>query len=106
MKLQGRALQQVAGAYALGSLAPRARRRFEALLERDLMARRAWQQWEERLSGLARDLPPVRPPEAAWLSIAQRVEPAPRRAQSSRRWLLLAALVIGIAVLLLWRRTG
>ena len=100
MKLQGRALQQVAAAYALGSLTPRAGRRFESLLAQDLAARRAWQQWEERLSGLAREMPPVRPPDHTWQAIEQRIAPPPPRARAPNRWLLIAALVLGAAVLL------
>ncbi len=105
MKLQGRALQQVAGAYALGSLGPRARRRFEALLARDLLARRAWQQWEQRLSGIAQDLPPVRPPDRTWQLIEQRIEQKPQPRAWSRRWVLIAALVLAVAVVLVWTRT-
>jgi anti-sigma-K factor RskA len=105
MKLQGRALQQLAGAYAVGSLSPRTRRRFEALLERDLSARRAWQQWEERLSDLVPPLPPVRPSEHTWQRIESRVgtKPQPRR-NTSRSWVLLAALLLGVAAVLILAR--
>jgi anti-sigma-K factor RskA len=106
MNLQGQALQQVAGAYALGSLGPRARRRFEAILARDLMARRAWQQWEERLSALAQDLPPVRPPDKAWQAIEQRIGPKPPSRAWTRRWALIAALVLAAAVALVWRTSS
>jgi anti-sigma-K factor RskA len=98
MRLQGRALDSVAGAYALGTLSGRARRRFESLL-RDMAARRCWQQWDERLTALATDLPPVRPPDAAWSQIEARITPAPRSGwMSPRRWALIAALVLGFAV--------
>ncbi|MEO8315036.1 MAG: hypothetical protein ABI645_09600 [Pseudomonadota bacterium] len=105
MKLQERALQLVAGAYALGTLSPRSRRRFEALLTRDIVARRAWQQWEQRLSALAPDLPPVRPPDKTWQAIEQRLEQqSPPQAKSPLRWLLAAALVVGIACVVVWRK--
>jgi anti-sigma-K factor RskA len=106
MKLQGQALQQVAAAYALGSLGPRARRRFEALLARDLMARRAWQQWEERLAVLGQDLPPVRPPDTSWQAIESRLGQKPPPRAWTRRWTLLAALVLAAAVALVWTRTA
>jgi anti-sigma-K factor RskA len=106
MNLQGQALQQVAGAYALGSLGPRTRRRFEALLARDLMARRAWQQWEERLSALAQDLPPVRPPDKAWQSIERRIGPRRQSRAWTRRGALIAALLLAVAVALVWRTSS
>jgi anti-sigma-K factor RskA len=107
MKLQGRALEYVAGAYALGTLSPRARRRFESLLQHDIAARRSWQQWDERLAGLAPEPPPVRPPDAAWALIEARIAPAPRSGWiSPRRWALLAALLLAFAVLAVLTRGG
>lgn len=105
MRLQGQRLEQVAGAYALGSLSPRARRRFEALMMRDIAARRAWQQWEQRLSALTPDIPSVRPPDGSWSAIEQRLarKPSPR-GNFPGRWLLAAVLVVGIAVFVMWRK--
>ncbi|MEO6184754.1 MAG: hypothetical protein ABIP38_06975 [Steroidobacteraceae bacterium] len=104
MKLQGRALEHVAGAYALGILSQRARRRFEALLQQDLAVRRSAQRWDERLAGLAPPLPPVRPPDAAWAQIEARIAPAPRAGFLSRqRWTVLAALVLVASVVALVR---
>ena len=105
MKLQGRALDHVAAAYALGTLNLRARRRFEALLLQDITARRAWQQWEARLSALTPDIPPVRPPDHAWAAIEKRVDPKPApRARSQIRWLLVAAVVAAITLVMVWRK--
>lgn len=103
MRLQGRTLDQVAGAYALGTLSPRARRRFESLLLRDIHIRRAWQQWEQRLSEFTADIPPVRPSDRAWAAIEKRLQQkqAPRE-KSQLRWLLAAALIVGIALVALW----
>jgi anti-sigma-K factor RskA len=100
MKLQKQALEYVAGAYVLGTLPVRARRRFEALLREDLGVRRVWLQWEERLAGLAATVPAVQPNAKTLPAILARVQP---RAQHSprttaRRWALAAALVLGVAV--------
>jgi anti-sigma-K factor RskA len=103
MRLQGRALQQMAGAYALGTLSPRARRRFESLLLRDIQIRRAWQQWEQRLWEFTPDIPPVRPSDNTWAAIEKRLQQKELpRAKSPLRWLLAAALIVGIACLTLW----
>lgn len=106
MKLQGRTLEQVAGAYALGTLSPRARRRFETHLSHDITVRRAWQQWEARLSTLTPDIPTVRPPDRMWESIEKRLiqKKSPALARSRLVWLLAAALVAGIAFVMVWRK--
>lgn len=105
MNLQGRTLDHMAGAYALGTLSPRAQRRFEALMTRDIAVRRAWQQWEQKLAALSPDIPPVRPADKAWQAIEKRIEQkSPPRAKSQLRWLLAAALVAGIAFAMVWRK--
>ena len=45
MKLQGQKLESVAGAYVLGTLPVRARRRFEKLLREDVNVRRSYTTW-------------------------------------------------------------
>jgi RNA polymerase sigma-70 factor (ECF subfamily) len=106
VNLQGRALEYVAAAYALGTLNPRARRGFEKRLAHDIAARRAWQQWEERLSMLTPDIPPVRPPDNAWATLEKRLEQkmAPHVRRPRGRWLLVAAVIVAIAAaaLLKW----
>jgi anti-sigma-K factor RskA len=105
MKLQGRTLEQVAAAYALGTLSRGACRRFESLLMRDITARRAWQQWEERLSRLTPDIPPVRPPDNGWPTIEKHLEQRPSpRGRARIPWLLAAALVVGVAFVLVWTK--
>jgi anti-sigma-K factor RskA len=101
MKLQGKALEYVASAYALGSLTSRARRRFEELLLHDIMVRRAWQRWEQRLSDLAPDVPPVRPEADTLPRILARIQkPVTRRSGfTSRHWVVLAALVLVAATI-------
>lgn len=96
MRLEGEVLQQLAASYALGSLGQRARRRFEAELARSVAARRAWQQWEERLARLDRELPPVRPQDATWKLIEKRLSPRQARSRSPGRWLLAAAMLAGL----------
>ncbi len=101
VNLQGQALQQLAGGYALGTFSARVSRRFEAMLARDVAARRAWQQWEERLSGIARETPPVRPLEKTWQAIESRLEQkAPARARLPRIWWLVIALLLSVALVL------
>jgi DNA-directed RNA polymerase specialized sigma24 family protein len=104
-KPQNRTLDYVAAAYALGTLGLRTRRRFKALLMRDIAARRAWQQWEQRLSTLTPDIPTVRPPDNAWRAIEKRVDPkTPPRTRSPMRWLLAAVVIAAIALVLAWRK--
>lgn len=106
MRPQGNVLQQLAGAYAVGAQSARTRRRFEALLERDLAARRAWHQWEERLSDLAPPMPPVKPSEHTWQRIESRVEQKPQpRKRMALSWALIAALLLGVAAVLILART-
>ncbi len=94
-------MQQLAGAYALGTLSARVSRRFEAMLARDVTARRAWQQWEERLSGIAREIPPVRPLEKTWQAIESRLEQkAQARPRLPRIWWLVIALLLSVALVL------
>jgi len=105
MKLTGKALDYIAGAYVLGTLPLRPRRRFESLLRQDLTARRAWLQWEDRLAALAADVPPVRPADSTLPAILARVQPRSARGQMGpRRWALVAALVLGVALTLLMIR--
>jgi len=104
MKPEGRALDQLAAAYALGALSPAATRRFEALLQRDIDVRRAWQRWEQHLSALTPDIPTVRPPDDGWTRIETRLrqKTAPRAKSSPLRWLLAAALIAGAAFVAMW----
>jgi RNA polymerase sigma-70 factor, ECF subfamily len=104
-KPQDRARDHAAAAYALGILTSRARRRFAALLRRDIAVRRAWQQWEERLSALTPDIPPVRPAGSVWPAIEKRIQPqAPARPGSQLRWLLAAVVMAAIAFAMVWRK--
>jgi anti-sigma-K factor RskA len=104
MTLPQPALDQLTAAYVLGTLTPRVRRRFEARLRRDPALRHLWLRWEQRLSGLAEDLPGVRATEENWEQIATRLR-APAggvRRGGSRGWLGWVGLVIAVALALLW----
>lgn len=96
------ALDYVASAYALGTLPWRARRRFASLLRQDLAARRALQKWDQHLAGLAADVPPARPSDSTLPAILARIQPRAARGRiGPRRWALITALVLAVAVVLL-----
>jgi anti-sigma-K factor RskA len=67
-----RALEHLAAAYALGTLAGPARRRFEAVMRTHPPAARAVHEWNRRFAPLAERLPPQPPSEALWARIEQR----------------------------------
>lgn len=102
MKLQGRALEQIAAAYTLGSLSPLATRRFEVLLAHDISVRRAWQQWEGRMAMLAAHPLQVRPHDRTWQVIEVRIRKPEPRPRSQLRWLLPAMIVLAAATWLIW----
>lgn len=63
----------LAGEYVLGTLAGRARRRFERLLRDDFALRDVVGAWERRLSPLVDAVPEMAPPKHVWREIEQRV---------------------------------
>ena len=97
-------IDRLAAAYVLGTLRGGARRRFQALLAGNIPARRAVQQWEQRLFWLSAQLKPVTPPERVWAQIASRIDPpkpvAAAPAQGSHLWQAIAATIAGIAITL------
>ena len=96
------ALDYIAGAYVAGTLALRVRRRFESLLRHDVRARRALQQWDQMLSGLAADVPPARPADSTLPAILARIQSRSTRGPiGPRRWALITALVLAAAVVVL-----
>jgi anti-sigma-K factor RskA len=70
-------LDRLAREYALGTLAGRARRRFERVLRASPAAAMAVSVWQERLAVLELGTAPRQPPEATWRSLEQRLFPAP-----------------------------
>src|SRR5882672_6830347 len=72
-------LDNLAREYALGTLAGRARRRFERTIRSSRAAAMAVDVWRQRLSVLDLAVAPVQPPESTWHSIERRLFAAPDR---------------------------
>lgn len=68
-----RMIDALAAEYVLGTLSGRARRRFERWRSQEWHVERRVQAWEERLSGLALRLPPMRPSPHVWSQIERRI---------------------------------
>jgi anti-sigma-K factor RskA len=66
-------IDALAAEYVLGTLTGRARRRFERWRAHEWHVERRVQAWEERLSGLALRLPPMRPSPHVWSQIEKRI---------------------------------
>lgn len=90
-------LDRLASAYALGTLSPRARQRFEAVLRDSQGAREAVTAWQERLHRLSTSVPPVQPNPEVWRSIQQRIRPAPQAAPR-RWWMPLLGTAFGVVM--------
>jgi anti-sigma-K factor RskA len=100
MRFEGERLELLAGEYVVGTLAWRARRRFERLLPVSLPARDAVALWEQRLAGLDLRLKPVTPDPRTWRAIAGRLGLAAGGGRSAGQRFLLplaAALVLAVA---------
>ena len=97
-------LEQLAGAYVLGVLRHRARRRFERLCRNDAAARLARSRWEDRLLPLALALPEIQPSSRCWVAIERRIDPVARSTRS-RWWQMAAAAAVVGALLLVGRFT-
>lgn len=95
-------LDRLAREYALGTLAGRARRRFERVMRQSPAAAMAVGVWQERLAGLAASVPPVEPRAAVWQGIERRLfaDAAPAARPSPWRWLgtLLSGRTLGGAL--------
>ena len=79
---------RLAADYVLGTLRGPALRRFEALLPAHPALRQSVQGWQERLSVLAMDVPPVQPSPQVWMAIQRRLFPdvATQAPSPTRRW--------------------
>lgn len=100
-----RMIDALAAEYVLGTLSGRARRRFERWRSKEWHVERRVQAWEERLSGLALRLPPMRPSPHVWSQIERRIgaagAPGSRsQAKTQKRapWQALAAAAVIFAV--------
>jgi anti-sigma-K factor RskA len=110
-------IDALAAEYVLGTLSGRARRRFERWRTQEWHVERRVQAWEERLSGLALRLPPMRPSPNVWSQIEKRIGAAPAGARNQappRRqpppWQAVAAgigiLAVLVASFFMWRATS
>lgn len=72
-------LDKLAGAYVLGTLSPRARRRFGVLLAQSPAVQRALAQWHDHLAPLNGSITAVAPRPQVWQAIAQSTQPTPAR---------------------------
>jgi anti-sigma-K factor RskA len=92
-------LEQLAGAYVVGVMRHRARRRFERICREENSARLARRRWEDRLLPMALSLPQIEPHRNCWTSIEKKIAPA---AGSSRpKWWQMAAAAALVGLLLL-----
>jgi len=79
-------LDSLAGAYVLGTLSVRARRRYTRLMKAHPAIEQAARAWEKRLMPLAAAVPPVTPPTRTWKAIQARIDTAPSTASGFAMW--------------------
>ena len=90
---------RLAREYVLGTMSATVRRRFQRLLHADAGLQAQVRDWQQRLQPLADDVPPLTPPRAVWLALAERLgHTAPRRAQKSA-WLSSLTLWRGLSAI-------
>lgn len=99
-------IDALAAEYVLGTLSGRARRRFERWRSKEWHVERRVQAWEERLSGLALRLSPMRPSPHVWSQIEKRIgakgadsPPTTPARQRAAPWQAIAASVALLAIL-------
>jgi anti-sigma-K factor RskA len=98
--LQPEVLNQLAGAYVLGTLTGRARRRFVRLMQAHPTIAQAVQTWEQRLLPLAASVPPVIPHKRVWQAITTQLEPAAQKSWLGGLsfWRMTAPLALGLVL--------
>jgi anti-sigma-K factor RskA len=101
-----RLADHLAASYVLGTLAPRARRRFEEVLRSRADLQLAVAQWEARLGQLAQSVPAAQPSREVWRAIEQRTRRGHMRrstAQTARWWPVagwgLGGIVAGVVAI-------
>ncbi len=107
------AVDQLAGAYVLGTLRGPARKRFETVMRRQPQVLTAVEGWTQRLGPLHQALPAQTPSAALWGRIAHATGNAPvvaKRPSWWQRWLapvpagaLAMGLVVGAVVPAVWQ---
>lgn len=80
-------LDPLAGAYVLGTLSGRARRRFARLMRRHAAVTQAVRTWEERLTPLTAAVPSVAPPARIWRAIHAQLEQTAPTPSGITEWL-------------------
>ncbi|MEM7249983.1 MAG: anti-sigma factor [Pseudomonadota bacterium] len=103
MKLHNPTLRNaIAGEYVLGTLSPRARARFERLLEFDPALRGEVEGWEAKLYPAILAIPDASPPRRVWTHIKRRITPQALRREpwwsGVRLWQGASALASVIAM--------
>jgi len=103
VRLSADAAQQLAAAFALGTLRGPARRRFERMAREDAALRSLIDGWQYQLAALAADIPGVQPPARVWREIESRISPRPSQPtpHTSSLWRPFAMLSAGLATVLL-----
>lgn len=91
--------ERLAREYVLGTMSAAVRRRFQRLLNADADLQAQVLAWQQRLQPLADGVPPLTPPRAVWIALAERLgHTAPRRARKSA-WLNSLALWRGLSAI-------
>jgi len=93
-------LDQLAGAYVLGTLKGRARQRFVRLSQAHPVIQQAIIAWENRLLPLALAVTPVTPPKRVWKSIHARLDNPPHKSRFDVFALLRITAPLALGVLL------
>ena len=94
-------LEQLAGAYVLGTLRGPARARFARLCAQSELARVAVRRWEDRFMPLLFNMKVVMPSDRVWAQISQRIHSQGATAQPRAapwRWALAGALALSLLV--------
>ena len=94
-------LEQLAGAYVLGTLRGPARARFARLCAQSELARAAVRRWEDRFMPLLFTMKVVMPSDRVWAQISQRIHSKGATAQPRAapwRWALAGALALSLLV--------
>ena len=101
MKLSLNAAQELSAAYVLGTLRGPARRRFERMAKEEEALAALVRRWEDALSPLAANVPPVDPPARVWREIESRIGLTPSRPQAGSLWRAFGLMAGGLATVLL-----
>ena len=101
MKLSSDATQQLAAAYALGTLRGPARRRLEEMARADEALASLMRRWELALAPLAAKVPATDPPARVWRNIESRTSPRASNVEArSSLWRPFGLIAGGLAAVL------